>query len=184
MSPVGDASQPTATAARQGPHWRFVTTYCEGFKPINDPEHGVSWGGEVLPGSIQATYTTTDWTDVNHPIELKTVYNWGWQVDPIPEVGLGDLYPGNEVKILMSLEYTGLDPNKYGGYGEMYAGAFRYYPKDNDLLIANPGGILEKEISIEIPEGIQAGQQSTLEIVCTGSIPHNLVYYYIYEWVA
>ena len=167
-----------------GPHWRFVSTYCEGFKPINDPEHGVSWGGEVLPGSIQATYTTTDRTDVNHPIELKSVFNWGWQIDPIPEAGLGDLYPGNEVKILMSLGYTGLDPDKYGGYAEMYAGVFQNYPQDNNLLIGNPGGTLEKEITIEIPEGIEAGQQSTIDIVCTGSVPHKLVYYYVYEWVA
>ena len=83
----------------------------------------------------------------------------------------------------MSLEYTGLDP-KYGGYAEMYVGAFRYYPKDNVVKIVNPGGTLEKEVKIIIPEGIKVGQQSTIDIVCTGSIPYNLTYYYIYEWVA
>jgi hypothetical protein len=158
---LGEATPPAndaaATTTPSGPHWRFVSTYCEGFKPINDPEHGISWGGEVLPDSIQATYITTDRTDVNHPIELKTVYNWGWQLDPIPDVELGNLYPGEEVRILMTLEYAGIDPQIRGNYAEMHVGAFRNYPKDNNVLIADPGGILEKEVSIEIPRGNRGG---------------------------
>ena len=84
LTPANDAA---ATTPPIGPHWRFVSTYCEGFKPINDPVHGVLWSGEVLPSSIQATYITTDWTNASLPIELKAVYNWGWQIDPIPEAG-------------------------------------------------------------------------------------------------
>lgn len=166
----------------KGGYWRFVRVECDEFKPINDAEHGISWSGQILSNSIQATYIGTDNTNVNYPVEQKFVYNWSWKIDPLPGSDSGNLYPGDKVEILLSLEYTGIDLAKLGNFAEIYTGAFKNYPPDNRLIFNGPGGVGSKPVSISIPKGFPGGQ-STIDIVCSGSTPQSFKCYYIYEWV-
>ncbi|MFZ5974642.1 MAG: hypothetical protein ACOYU3_04440 [Bacillota bacterium] len=166
----------------EGGYWRFVRVDCNTFEPINDQEGGTYWNGDIRSNYILATYIVTDKTNVNDPVQQEMVYNWGWQIGAAPKGDQNNLYPGNTVEILLSLEYTGIDSNKLGNYAEMYAGAFKNYPSDNRVMINGPGGTGEKEVDIEIPTGL-AGQEASIDIVCTGSCPQSFTYRYIYEWI-
>lgn len=61
-----------------------------------------------------------------------------------------------------------------GGCALNKRGGDRYV---QEVLIAfSPRGTFEKEVIIGIPEGIEVGQQSTIDIVCTGSVSQKFVY--------